>query len=469
MDNPTVAAPELALIQNIVARQRAYFKKGETLKVDFRLRYLKKLRDAILLKEDVIHEALHKDLGKSAPEAFVTETGIIMNELNETISSTVNWAKPRKVNTPLFFLPGTSKIHPEPYGNTLIIAPWNYPYQLLMSPLIGAIAAGNTVVVKPSEVSPHITAVVKEILESVFPPEYVAVVEGGVPESTALLNEKWDYIFFTGSTHVGRIVYQAAAKHLTPVTLELGGKSPCIVDKDIHLENTARRIVWGKFVNLGQTCIAPDYLMVHKDIKEKLVNKIQEKLQQFYGENPQQSEDYGRIVSHRHFDRLVRLMDQDKIIYGGQTDRDDRYISPTLLDGVSPDDPIMQEEIFGPILPMMEWENLDEVVDFVNNRDKPLALYVYTRNNKISDRVLTECSSGGACINDSVVHIGNPNLPFGGVGASGIGAYHGRASFDTFSHLKSVMHRSASIDLDIRYAPWGKNYSKLKFLVKKFL
>ncbi len=468
MHNPVVS-PELAFISEIVQHQKTYFQKNKTLEISFRLNQLKKLKEAILSRETAIHEALYKDLKKSEPESYITETGLVIKEIEEAIAKTAKWAKPKRVSTPLFFAPGTSKIHPEPYGTVLIISPWNYPFQLLMSPLVGAISAGNTVVCKPSECAPHTAAIIKEILESIYPPEYIAVVEGGIPESTALLKERWDYIFFTGSTHVGRIVYQSAAKFLTPVTLELGGKSPCIVDKDIHLENTARRIVWGKFMNVGQTCIAPDYILVHKDIKRALIDKIQEKIKQFYGEDPQESEDYGRIINERNFDRLVGMINQDKVVFGGKSDRSDKYISPTIMDNVTPDDAIMQEEIFGPIIPIMTYENIEEAIGMVNSGEKPLALYIFTRNKNLSDRVLKECPSGGGCVNDTVVHIGNPHLPFGGVGESGIGAYHSEASFGTFSHYKSILHKSPAIDLDVRYAPWGKNYSKLKFLLKNML
>ncbi len=469
MQNPVTVDPKLSFIPEITSTQKSFFKSGKTLDVSFRVQQLKKLKEAIVSREDAIHEALYKDLKKSTPEAYITETGLVVKEIEEAIAKTHKWAKPRKVKTPLFFAPGASKIHPEPYGTVLIIAPWNYPFQLMFSPLVGAICAGNTVVCKPSECAPHTGAIIKEIIESIYPPEYIAVVEGGIPESTALLKERWDYIFFTGSTHVGRIVYQAAAKHLTPVTLELGGKSPCIVDSNIHLENTARRIVWGKFMNVGQTCIAPDYLLVKKDIKDALLEKIQEKITQFYTDNPQESEDYGRIINERNFDRLVSLIDQKKVIFGGKTDRGDKYISPTIMDGVTRDDDIMQQEIFGPLIPVIEYDSIDEAIDFVNAGEKPLALYIFTKDTSLSDRVLKECPSGGGCVNDTVVHIGNPNLPFGGVGESGIGAYHSEASFDTFSHNKSVLHKSPSIDLDVRYAPWGKNYSKLKFLLKNML
>ncbi len=468
MKNPVTVSEDLSYISDIVQKQKDYFRQGETKDVGFRIKQLKKLKSIILKKEDAIHKALYDDLRKSEPEAYITETGLVIKEIEEAIAKTPKWAKPKRVKTPLFFSPAASKIHPEPYGTALIISPWNYPFQLLFSPLVGAIAAGNTIVCKPSELSPHTTAITKEILDE-FNDEYITVVEGGIPESTALLRERWDYVFFTGSTNVGRIVYQAAAKHLTPVTLELGGKSPCIIDKNINLENTARRLVWAKYLNVGQTCIAPDYLFVHKDIKEQLLTRVKEKIAQFYGENPQESEDYGRIINERHFDRLCGLLDEDKIIYGGNTDRDDKYISPTFMDGVSRDDKVMQQEIFGPILPIMEYENIDDVIDFVNDGEKPLALYIYSRDKSITDKVLNSCSSGGATVNDSVVHIGNPNLPFGGVGESGIGAYHSVASFETFSHMKSVLHKSPGIDLDVRYAPWGKNYGKLRMLVKRFL
>ncbi len=469
MQNPVSVAPELAYIPEVIAKQKSYFRKGETLDVSFRVKQLKKLKKAVEENMDAIHKALFDDLGKSEAEAYLTETGVTLKEIEAAILSVEKWARPRKVSTPLFFVPAKSKILPEPFGTTLIISPWNYPFQLLISPIVGALAAGNTIVCKPSECAPATAKVVEKILTDIYPPEYVAVIQGGVPESTALLRERFDFIFFTGSTHVGRIVYQAAAKYLTPVVLELGGKSPCIVDKDIHLENTARRIVWGKHMNLGQTCIAPDYLFVHKSVKGKLIERMKEKVKQFYGDDPQKSEDYGRIINHKNFDRLASMIDQDKVIFGGQTDRDDKYIAPTFMDNVSREDAVMQEEIFGPILPIMEYESLDEVIDFVNEGEKPLALYMFSKNDKNVRRVLKECSSGGACVNDTVMHFANANLPFGGVGESGIGAYHGEASFEVFSHKKSVLHKSFAMDLDIRYAPWKKNLSKLKFLMKNLV
>ncbi len=469
MENPITVSPNLSYIKEGLQKQKEYFKTGATLDVEFRLKHLRLLKKEIEKREADIHQALYKDLKKSEPEAYITETGIVMKELDETIKKTRRWAKPRSVPTPMFFSPGSSKIHPEPYGTCLVISPWNYPFQLLFLPLIGAISAGNTVVCKPSECSAHTTQITKEIIEAVFEKQYVWVVEGAVPESTALLRERWDYIFFTGSTHVGRIVYQAAAKHLTPVTLELGGKSPCIVDKDINLENTANRIVWAKFLNVGQTCIAPDYMYVHEDIKDKLIAKIKEKISQHYSDSPQTSEDFGRIINERNFERLCSLIDGEKVCFGGQTDKDDLYISPTLMDNVHPDDAVMQEEIFGPILPIMTYKNIDDVIQYINSKEKPLALYVFSTNKSIVNKVLKNCSSGGATVNDAVLHIGNAHLPFGGVGESGIGAYHSQLTFDTFSHLKSVLHKWAIVDLSIRYAPWGKNFKWLKFLMKNTL
>ncbi len=452
-------------IENIHQQHKRFFNSGETLDVSYRIKLLKALKDEIVKRQDDINKALYLDLKKSPTEAYITETGIVLVELKKTIKNIRRWMKPMKVGTPMFFLPASSRVTPEPYGNTLIISPWNYPFQLLFLPLIGAVAAGNTAVCKPSELSPHTTKITKEIIEAVFESNQVVCVEGGIPESTALLEKRWDYIFFTGSTHVGRIVYQAAAKHLTPVTLELGGKSPCIVDPTANLDTAASRIVFGKFTNAGQTCIAPDYLFVHHSIKEKLLDKMTSAVEKFFGKNPKESADYGRIINERNFDRISNLIDSNKIILGGEVDRSDKYIAPTFLDHAEPTDKAMQEEIFGPVLPIMSWNNLEEVKQFVKVQEKPLVLYMFSKSRRNIDEVLTNCSSGGVCVNDCLVQNANDNFPFGGVGESGIGNYHGRHSFNTFSHQKSIMHKWASIDPSIRYAPYTKKYKALKFLV----
>jgi acyl-CoA reductase-like NAD-dependent aldehyde dehydrogenase len=452
-------------IQRIAQVQRDFFATNRTKEIAFRKTQLKKLKALIEDNEDAIVEVLHKDLHKHEFESYATEIGFVLVDLDKTIASLKSWAAPKKVKTPLFMQVASSKIQSEPYGNTLIIAPWNYPVQLLIAPLIGAIAAGNTAILKPSEYAQHTSALFTRLLNNAFDENYIKVIEGAVTETQFLLEEKFDYIFFTGSTNVGKIVYQAAAKHLTPVTLELGGKSPCIVDNDIHLERTAKRIVWGKFVNVGQTCIAPDYLLVNERIKAALVKKIQFYIKEFFGDNPQQSDSLGRIINERHFDRLIGYLENGKIITGGQHDKSDRYIAPTLLDKVNLDSPVMEEEIFGPILPIIEYNNLREAIDFIKARPKPLALYIFSKNDKKIDRILSETSSGGACINDTLMHIANPHLPFGGVGQSGIGAYHGQSSFDLFSHQKSVLHRSFMVEEPIRYAPYKLKRSWLKKLM----
>ncbi|MEM7800304.1 MAG: aldehyde dehydrogenase [Chloroflexota bacterium] len=455
---------EFAEIHAAIDKQRTFFATGATRDVAYRLKHLKGLQAEIMKRSDDISAALHKDLKKSEPESYVSEISTVLNELKDTIKKLPKWVKPRKVGTPLGFRPASSQIRPEPYGNTLIIGPWNYPFSLLIKPMFGAVAAGNTIVCKPSEHAPHSAQICKEIIEAVFDPQYVTCIEGGIPETTAILTEKWDYIFFTGSTHVGRIVYQAAAKHLTPVTLELGGKSPCIIDNTANLETAASRIVSSKFFNNGQICIAPDYLLIQSDVRDELVSKIIERIKQFYGDNPQKSDDYGRIINERNFDRLLRLIDQDKVIYGGESDRADKFIAPTIMGNVTLDDAVMQEEIFGPILPVMSWQSLDEVKEIVRSLDKPLVLYMYSKSNANVEEILANCSSGGVTVNDCLLQYVNKNLPFGGVGASGLGAYHGPYTFETFSHMKSEVHKAAGMDSSLRYPPLEPNFKTLKFV-----
>lgn len=459
----------LSTIAPTIQSQYDFFKSGLTKDIDFRIEQLKKLKKTLHKYESEIYKALEADLHKCKFEAYVTEFGFIINEIDDAIKNAKKWAKPRKVSTALFHFKADSAVHSDPYGVVLVISPWNYPFQLLMAPLVGAIVAGNCVTLKPSEYSAATSAIMTKIVEETFDSHYVSIFEGAVDVSQELLKHKFDLVFFTGSTQVGKIVYQAAAKHLTPVVLELGGKSPCIVDKDTNLEITAKRILWGKFVNVGQTCIAPDYLMVHKDIKPALVAEMKKQIETFYGSNAEQSKDYGRIISDRHYNRLVELMQSGgTVVYGGKVRAEDRYISPTFIENVATDAPIMQEEIFGPLLPILEYDDLDEAIEFINNRPKPLALYVFSRKSSLSKKVLKETSSGGACVNDTVMHIGNPNLPFGGVGESGIGAYHGQSSFDVFSHQKSVMVKSFMVDPYIRYAPYKTSLSVMRFILNKF-
>ena len=459
------AAVETSTIKTIVQKQRDYFNSGATKSVKFRKEQLTLLKNLVSTHEANFIEALKKDLRKHEFEAYATEIGFVLIELKKAISNIDKWAKPRTVPTPLFHFNGSSFVQPEPYGVTLLISPWNYPFQLLFAPLVGAMAAGNTAVLKPSEFAPATSAMIAKVISENFAPEYIACIEGGIPESKALLEEKFDYIFFTGGTNVGRIVYQAAAKHLTPVTLELGGKSPCIVDRDTNISLTAKRIVWGKFVNAGQTCIAPDYILVDKSVKDQLVAKIIEYVKKSYGDDAQRSEHYPRIINQQHLKRVAAYIEDGDILFGGKVDESDNYIEPTLLENVSEDAKVMTDEIFGPILPIIEYDNLNEAIAFINKRPKPLALYIFSKDDKKVQKVLSETSAGGVTINDTLLHIANPHLPFGGVGESGIGAYHGQLSFDVFSHMKSVLRRTFLVDDPVRYAPYKLKISWLRRLM----
>ncbi len=441
--------------------QRTFFATGQTKPYEYRLAQLEKLKSAILERQDAIVQAAKDDLGRPEFEGYF-EIGV-RAELSYVLKRLKKWMKPQKVNLPIAQLPGSAWVQPEPLGSVLIIGPWNYPFQLVISPLIGAIAAGNCAIVKPSELAPATSKVVAELIESTFSPEYVAVQEGGVEASRSLLAQKFDHIFFTGSTRIGQIVMEAAAKHLTPVTLELGGKSPCIVDSDIKLEVAVRRIVWGKFLNAGQTCVAPDYVLVHRDIRPAFVDALKTTIEETYGEDPSQSPDFSRMVSDRQFERVVGLLGDEEIVVGGQSDRERKFIAPTVLDNVAWDAPIMEEEIFGPVLPVLEYEKVEDAIAFINSKPKPLALYLFTNSKSLEKQVLSSTSSGGVCINDTVLHLAIWGMPFGGVGNSGIGAYHGKTSFDTFSHAKSVLKKPFWLDLDWRYPPYA---SKLEFFKK---
>ncbi|MCO5234494.1 MAG: aldehyde dehydrogenase [Chitinophagales bacterium] len=454
--------------KTIVQQQRDYFSSGKTKPISFRIAQLKKLRQIIVDNESAILKALYDDLKKSELEAYATEVGIVISEIDEILKNITSWSKPQRVKTPLFHQLATSWIYPEPYGVTYIIAPWNYPFQLLIAPLLGAMAAGNTAILKPSELSENTALLIQKLISENFEEGYIRVVVGGVEESKAMLEQRFDYIFFTGGTEIGRYVYQSAAKYLTPVTLELGGKSPCIVDEDIQLTHTSRRILWGKFTNAGQTCVAPDYLLVNKKVKTKLIEKMKEHLNEFYAGNPATSPDYGRIISERHFDRISKMINPSQVIYGGQTNRAEKYIAPTFVEGVSIDDRVMQEEIFGPVLPVIEYNTLDEAIAYIKQFEKPLALYIYSENSNVQNRVLDEISFGGGCINESIMHVGQGHLPFGGVGESGIGAYHGKSSFDTFSHQKSVLKKSTITDMPIKYPPYKNNKNLIKKLMAWF-
>jgi aldehyde dehydrogenase (NAD+) len=453
-------------LKAILAKQRSFFATGQTKELNFRLEQLQKLAEMIKIHEQEILAALRADLGKPAIEAYGSEVLVTLSEIKYALKHLKNWIKPQKVSTPLTLFPSSSMIYAEPLGVVLIIAPWNYPFSLMIQPLIGAIAAGNCAILKPSEHTPHTSEVIVKLINANFDPSFVTAIAGGVETSQGLLAEKFDHIFFTGGTAIGKIVMSAAAKHLTPVTLELGGKSPCIIDLDCDLEITAKRIIWGKFYNAGQTCVAPDYLLVPKAIKALLVEKLLKYVREFYGDNPQQSPDFGRIVNHQQFDRLVNLLDQGNILIGGKSDRGDRYIAPTLIDGISPEAKVMEDEIFGPILPILEYEQLDQAIAFVRDRPKPLALYFFSNNQQNQNRILNETSFGGGCLNDTILHLGNPELPFGGVGTSGIGSYHGKTSFETFSHRKSLLKNSFRFDLKWRYPPYKMSLETLKKFIR---
>jgi aldehyde dehydrogenase (NAD+) len=453
-------------IGDILSAQQQFFKSGRTKDLDFRLENLNRLKKGIIQNESAIFDALKKDLGKPPYESYLTEVGVVLDEIRLVNRRLKSWARPRRVKTPLYLWFASSRIYCEPYGKALIIAPWNYPFLLSISPLTGSIAAGNCSILKPSEYAPHTTAVISEIIKSHFDNCYAAVMEGDAEIGEALLRERFDYIFFTGSATVGKRVMSAAAEYLTPVTLELGGKSPCIVDQDVNLEPAARRIVFGKFINAGQTCIAPDYLLIHRSNKVKLMELIRKYLIRFYGENPRQSPDYARIINIRHFNRLRALLEKADVVIGGQSDPQDRYIAPTVVATLSWDDPIMQDEIFGPILPVLEFDDLSAVITAINSRPKPLALYVFSNLRENCQKIIDEASFGTGCINDTVLQFANPHLPFGGVGSSGMGRYHGKASFDIFSHKKSILKKSFTFDPPLRYPPYKNKLSILKKILR---
>lgn len=454
-----------AKIDGLLAAQRQFFATGRTREVAFRVGQLKKLGTALKAREADILKALKKDLGKSEFEAYGSEVGFIYEDLAHTLKHIGRWAKPERVRTPLLHMPARSSIHPEPKGVVLVIGPWNYPHQLMMAPLIGAMAAGNTVVLKPSELAPATQEVIGALIRATFSPDYCALVEGGVAETTTLLQKRFDHIFFTGSVPVGRIVMRAAAEHLTPVTLELGGKSPCIVDEDTDLDVTARRIVWGKFFNAGQTCIAPDYLLVPQSIKKTLIDRMKREITAFFGVDPSQSPDYGRIIDERHFDRLVGMLAGADVVAGGQSDRATRYLAPTLLDNAKLGDLAMADEIFGPLLPILAYDTLDDALAVVRARPHPLACYVFTKRPAVEERIISEVKFGGGCINNTLIHIANPDLPFGGFGPSGLGAYHGKAGFDTFSHRKAVVKSTFLMDIKVRYPPYKNKIGLLRRLM----
>ena len=448
--------------EELVKSQLDYFNTNITKDVGFRINQLKKFSSILKANEDLLDKAIYKDFKKSSFENYLTELSLIYHEINLAIKNLKRWSKKKKVSTNLAMIPGSSYIMPEPLGVTLTIGAWNYPYQLSLAPVVAAIAAGNTVVVKPSELSLNSSNAMAKIINENFESKYFYVVEGGVNETTELLKQKFDKIFYTGSVGVGKIIMKAAAEHLTPVTLELGGKSPAFIFNDAKLKIAAKRLVWAKFLNGGQTCVAPDYLLVEKGIKEKLIVEIKKQIFEIHGANPQESEAFVRIINPRHYNRLLKLIDAKKVCLGGKTDESDLYIAPTVMDNVSFDDAVMQEEIFGPILPIIEFSNLDSAIKMVKERPKPLSLYVFSSNQKNLNKMFHEISFGGGAVNDAVVQLANSNLPFGGVGNSGMGNYHGKAGFDTFSHFKSIYKHSTLIELPIKYTPYSD--WKLKLL-----
>lgn len=426
---------------------------------------LKKLLQAIINNEEAIIKALYDDFKKPAFEAVLTETNYVISDLKETIKNINSWAKPKKVRSSILNFPSSDYIYSEPYGHVLILAPWNYPFQLALCPLVAAVAAGNKVTLKPSELTPNTSHIISKIISETFAVKDVVVITGDATVATQLLSKRWDYIFFTGSVAVGKIIAQAAAVHLTPVTLELGGKSPCIVDETADLQLSARRIIWGKIINAGQTCVAPDYILVHQKVKKEFTTYLIQEIEKALGTNPEQSPDFARIVNLKNWQRLNDLLSNETILYGGQTNKDSLYIAPTLLDEPKSTSPVMNEEIFGPILPILSYQTTSDLERVIKSYEKPLALYIFSTNKSFTDEILQKYSFGGGCVNDTVVHLVNNRLPFGGVGHSGMGAYHGKLSFDIFSHKKAIVQRGTWLDLPLRYAPYNE---KLK-TIRKFL
>lgn len=451
----------------LLRKQHVFFATQQTKDISFRKKALKRLQKEIIAREDAICDAIYADFKKPKFETLATETQFVLAELKLVLKNLDIWARPERKSPTLLNWPSSDWIYKEPYGTVLIIAPWNYPFQLAIAPLIGAIAAGNTVVVKPSEATPNTSKIISEIIAEVFSEEYAAVIEGGIQVSQELLVQKWDYIFFTGSTRVGKIVYESAAKQLTPVTLELGGKNPCIVDETASIALSAKRIVWGKFLNAGQTCIASDYILVHKGVKDKLIEALKQSITKCYGENIEASPDFSRTVNQGHYNGLKAMLEGEEIIFGGNSNDNDNYLSPTLVNEPKLDSKLMHGEIFGPILPIIAYETDDDIHKHIMNYGKPLATYVFSNNKKFQQKIINNYSFGGGAINDTVIQITNKKLPFGGVGASGIGAYHGKTSFELFSHQKAIIKKANWMDAPLRYPPYNlpmKLVKKVKHL-----
>ena len=453
-------------IKNLINKQREFFKTNETKNITTRIKTIKTIKKWIINNEHLILDALQKDLNKHKTEAYMCEVGLVISEINYQLKHIKKWSKDKKVPTPLSQFYGVSYESYEPYGVVLIMAPWNYPFMLSLEPTIGALAAGNTVIIKPSAYAPNVSNIIKKMITETCSEKYVSVVEGGRDVNTELLDQKFDYIFFTGSVSVGKLVMEKASKYLTPVTLELGGKSPCILDDKKHIKLAAKRIAFGKFLNAGQTCVAPDYLLIREDLKEDFINNIKESINTLFGENPIENEQLVKIINKKHFERLTNLLENQDIVIGGKANSSTLKIPPTVVDNVNPNNPLMQEEIFGPILPIITYKNIEEAINFITDREKPLALYVFSNNKNIQNQILKSCSFGGGCINDTIIHLASNKLGFGGIGNSGMGSYHGKKSFDTFSHTRSIVKKANWIDLPFRYYP----YTSLKEnLIRFFL
>lgn len=451
---------------SIRSTMQSYFDSGATLPVSARIEHLIKLKKTILQWEDRLYDACMKDLGKSSFETYETEVGIVQAEISHTLRHLKKWAKPKRVPTPLAHFPSSSYIIRQPKGVVLVMSPWNYPIQLSLVPLACALASGCCVLLKPSRYSQNVSSVLKQMLDSCFDPALVSVVEGGHQANTDLLQLRWDHIFFTGSPAVGKIVMEAAARQLCPVTLELGGKSPCIIDGSVNMKTAAVRLAWGKFLNAGQTCVAPDYLLINEKCRDEFVDEFRKAVRKLYPQGVN-SPDLGKIINEKHFQRLRHLFENQKIIIGGEIDEKTMKIAPTLLDETDPESPVMQEEIFGPILPMITWKDFDEAVDFVRSREKPLALYIFSKDKKHIRQVQERLTYGGGCINDTIVHLSNPCMPFGGVGASGMGSYHAKQGFDTFTHEKSTLKKALWLDIPVRYAPYSSRLIRLLKLLMR--
>ncbi|WKA53698.1 aldehyde dehydrogenase [Planococcus shixiaomingii] len=455
-------------VEQMIEEQHDYFYTGATKSADFRIKQLDRLREVISAHQEGVMDALKQDLGKGEFEAYATEIGFVLDSITSMTKNIKEWMEPEKVKTPIHLQPAKSFIVREPYGSVLIIGPFNYPFQLVMEPLIGAIIGGNCAVVKPSEATPNVAAVIRSIIEEAFPPYYVRVVEGEKEEVTALIHASFDYIFFTGSVNVGKVIMKAAAEKLTPITLELGGKSPVIVDQTANVDLAAKRIAWGKLMNTGQTCVAPDYICVHESVKDEFMKKLQTAIVSFYGQDAQKSPDYGRIVNERHFDRLVDVIrkENEQIVYGGTLDRENLYIEPVILEDIDWNSPSMEDELFGPILPVMTYTDLPLLLSQIRKLPKPLSAYLFSENERAIQFFLDKLPFGGGCINDTVSHVASSYLPFGGIGSSGVNSYHGKASFETFTHGKSILKRSTKFSTDLLYPPYKRKVKLVKTVLK---